>query len=114
MASLLRCSKINHPWDTLAAEDVPAEIFAGSTNVRVGYECPRCGSVKVEEFTRTGRFIRRAYRYTPAYKALGVELREAKRSNETRGQIATRRFLLDLGLIREPARFAPKRPQDRS
>lgn len=105
MADGLLCRKINHPWAELPADEVPGDIFAGTTLIKIGFACPQCGSIRVDVYRRNGTLAGRQYRYEDAYKDLGREIKEAQRADETRGQAVTRRFLMERGLIREPARY---------
>lgn len=109
MADGLMCRKVNHPWVELPDEEVPGDIFAGTTLIKIGWGCSQCGSIRVELYRRNGVLDDRRYRYPDSYKELGKELKESQRANETRGQTVNRRFLMERGLIREPARFAQKR-----
>lgn len=109
MADGLLCRKINHPWAELPDEEVPGDIFAGTSLIKIGFGCNQCGSIRVDVYRRNGTLAGRQYRYLDSYKELGKELKESQRANETRGQTVTRRFLMERGLIREPARFAQKR-----
>lgn len=106
----LRCRKWGHPWDDIPDEDVDARRPFGSTHLPVlGEHCPQCGTSKFEEYRRNGRLNRRTYDYPDDYKALGLELREFQQQGETRGRAVNRRFLMERGLVKAPAKFTAPR-----
>lgn len=102
---MLTCRKFGHPWYEYPATERPAVIFPSTSLPVIALRCDLCGTERFDEYRRNGQLNRRRYLYQDAYKAFGEELKDMRREGETAGQAATRRFLMERGLIQAPARL---------
>lgn len=108
---MLRCRKINHPWNEMEKGEpwMKPKPFGGRRLPVVAYKCPGCDSERYDEFRLNGLLNARNYWWNPEYEELNKSLREQRVEGEPRSQGINRIYLMERGLIKAP----PKRQRQR-